>query len=107
MDTSKILELLRTPHNPLPEMPTGRKDAVYFFIDSSYNAERRKQKENSQFWDDRGAWKIVASPLTLFTKIGNKLTSVKLHNEGYVTKKHIDKKSNMLCWCPSLKSMIY
>ena len=100
MDTRKVLELLQNPHTPLSEIPTGRKDAVYFFIDNSYNVERRKQKQHCQFWDDRGAWKKAACPVTLFTTVSNKLTSVKLHNDEYVTEKRIDKKKQYIPLVP-------
>ena len=32
MDTEKIIELMKGPHDLLPEIPVGRKDGMYFFV---------------------------------------------------------------------------
>lgn len=63
MDTKKILELMKGPHILLPEIPN----------DNSENIERRSHDDNSEFWNDSGAWEDASSPSTLFTQVGGKL----------------------------------
>ena len=98
MDTNQILELLKSPHALLPDIPTGRKDGMYFFLDNSDNIERRQHNDHSEFWDDSGAWEGSSSPATLFTEVGGKLISVKFvrideadETKYYCTEKRINK----------------
>ena len=45
MDTKKIIELMKGPHTLLPDIPTGRKDGMFFSLDNGTNAERRRKKK--------------------------------------------------------------
>ena len=99
MDTRTILDLLKAPHSLMEEIPTGRKDGMFYFVNNEENIKRRGNKEHSEFWDDCGAWESGTSPATLFTEVGGKLISVKLYKSLYVTEKRVNKKKEFIQLC--------
>ena len=50
MDTKQILELLKSPHALLPDIPTGRKDGMYFFLDIKPEKNRKTSPSPSVDW---------------------------------------------------------
>ena len=96
MNTRTILDLLKAPHSLMEEIPTGRKDGKFYFINNEENIKRRGNKEHSEFWDDCGAWESGTSQATLFTEVGGKLISVKLYKSLYVTEKRVNKKKEFI-----------
>ena len=98
MDTKQIIELMKASHVLLTEIPKGRKDGMYFLLDNCENIQRRQHNDNSEFWDDIGAWAGASSPATLFTQVNGKLISVKLvkidkndETKYYCTERRINK----------------
>jgi hypothetical protein len=48
--------LCHPPCRVLPQIPVGAKQNVYFLVDDSCNAKRRRAGHSSQFKDDSGTW---------------------------------------------------
>ena len=44
MDTLTILDLLKAPHTLLEEIPTGRKDGMFYFINNEKTSNRMKTR---------------------------------------------------------------
>ncbi len=56
MGLNEILRLLTHTENPLPNIPCGIKENVYFMVDNSQNRERSHQGLCSRFPDDCRGW---------------------------------------------------
>jgi hypothetical protein len=76
MDLDTIVNVFKGPYAVLTDIPTGRKDGMYFVVDNEVNVENRKNGKKSEFWDDCGAWKNASTPSSTFIVINNKLTSI-------------------------------
>ena len=48
MDTKQFLELMKVPHVFLNEIPTGRKDGMYFFLGNSEGIPRHQHKQHTR-----------------------------------------------------------
>lgn len=61
MDLRTITTLIYNAKNPLNQIPTGRKENVFFLINDESNSQRRTGGLRSQHYDDCGAWKSHGS----------------------------------------------
>jgi hypothetical protein len=63
MDLETTLNIFKDPHDVLlDEVPTGRKDGMFYVLDNSINIQKRQSGKRSEFWEDCGAWVGGASP---------------------------------------------
>ena len=76
MSYKEILEILRGPYVALGEIPRGKKENTYFIIDNENNVTRRENGQNTEYWDDCGAYKKGSRPLSLFYKKDGKLINI-------------------------------
>ncbi|CAH1245863.1 PIN4 [Branchiostoma lanceolatum] len=77
---------------PLPSIPRGTKEGVFFIVDNTRNEDRRLQGFKSEFVDDCGAWKTSPSPTTYFIAQPNgTLRSVIRRNKTYCTEKMVSR----------------
>ncbi|KAH3864206.1 hypothetical protein DPMN_027222 [Dreissena polymorpha] len=76
MELQETLAILKGPHVVLQEIPTGRKDGMFFVVDNSDNIIKRANGNNLNFWDDCGSWVEGATPCSTFIEQSGKLTTV-------------------------------
>jgi len=96
----EVYRLLSTVQNTdiVQEVPRGPKENCHFFVANDVNVDRRRNNRSSRFWDDCGAWdrkqgRNVTNVFVKSPQVGQSasLTSVKLHEGKYCTKKRVDK----------------
>ncbi len=76
LTTQKVISLLEDTGDPLPSIPRGRKENVYFIVENGRNVARRAQGRPSAFYDDCGPWGgSGSSPKCLLLK----------HDDGHLT----------------------
>lgn len=61
LDLRSIITLIYNAKNILNQIPTGRKENVFFLINDESNSQRKTRGFNSQHYDDCGAWKSHGS----------------------------------------------
>ncbi len=98
LDSEKLISLLLATGDPLPSIPAGCKENVYFIVENRKNVERRRQGRASVFCDDCGAWdEKGSSPKCFFLKRADgRLLTVfdrRAHGKGYCVQK---KKQNVI-----------
>jgi hypothetical protein len=87
MEMPELLNLFKSPYTVLNEIPTSRKDGMYFIINNEHNVQNRTNGSKSEFWDNCGAWNKAACPIQNFVEVNNKLISVVLRDGLYCTEK--------------------
>lgn len=100
MDIHTTIDTLKRPLYPLPEIPNGRKDGMYFLVNNVSNSEKRQRGGRCEFWDDCGAWKNASSPTTMYVQINDKLISVTKRDGLYCTQKQVDRKKTYVPLLP-------
>ena len=96
LEIDELLNILEGPNFPLKEIPVGRKDGMYFILDDSMNIERRKDKKQSQYWDDSGVWGHSSSPPTPFVLENGKWTSLRLRSGIYCKLRYKNKQEQYI-----------
>ena len=97
MAADTVISMLENPtqSNVCPKIPAGLKENI-FVVNNQVNIERRGCGEQSQFFDDCGAWTGVnggASPATRFIKISaGKYKTVVYRYGKYNKEARLDKK---------------
>ena len=93
MDITTTLQILSGPHTPLEEIPTGRKDGMYFVMDNSLNITKRDNGKRSEFWDDCGAWVGGVTPCSHYIERSGELITIhKRHGLYCVIKQQNNKR---------------
>ncbi|GFO26901.1 hypothetical protein PoB_005340600 [Plakobranchus ocellatus] len=85
LETDKVVQILQrtSVNDTLSEVPRGKKDDVYFFVQNENNKDRRAQGKRSQFWDDRGALECNSTSRSYFLQENEKLRSVTYRQTKY------------------------
>ena len=89
---NEVLDLLTggTLEKIHASVPLGRKENVWFLVDNSDNATRRKTGHKCQYWDDCGAWgngTKASTPSTLYTRQNGHVIHVVKRNGKYCQEK--------------------
>lgn len=64
------------PYTIMSEIPTGRKDGMFFVVDNKVNLDRRMGGKKLEFWNDCGAWVKGASPCSTFIETNGQLNNI-------------------------------
>ena len=96
LKVEEMLYILEGPIFTLQEIPVGRKDGMYFIIDDTINVERRKNNNQSQYWDDCGVWRYSSTPPTPFVFRNDKWRSLRLRRGIYCKLKNKNKQAEYI-----------
>ena len=92
LDTDALLRVL-LDEDPLPCIPIGLKENVYYVIDNSQNIDRRAKGQRSDFTDDCGAW-LPGGPTTksyFISGPNDERKSIQMHKNVFCTMKRVGK----------------
>ena len=93
MSAEEIYEKLNEPNTFLDTIPNGIKENIYFIISDEVNSRRKARGRKPTYADDCGVWdtKLGRTVVTYFVRNeNNSLTSLRLKNGEYSTKKIIN-----------------
>jgi len=90
----KLLELLTESTECDNSIPVGVKNNKYFIIDNTKNVLKRSAGQQSEFWDDCGAWisKSASSPISHFITQNVLCKSVSLRDGQFCVEKQVKNK---------------
>ena len=86
LPTDIVLQIMKGPHVKLPEIPTGRKENVYFVLEKPH-IEKRSNGLHSVFWDDCGAWDKAATPLSTYLMKNGRISTIVEKERKYCVEK--------------------
>ena len=55
-DTEDAIQMIMKATSPLPQVPRGTKENVFFIVDNTQNTARRQNGKKARLWDDCGAY---------------------------------------------------
>ncbi|KAL3892167.1 hypothetical protein ACJMK2_004401 [Sinanodonta woodiana] len=92
MDLRSVMDVMKEQQVVLKEIPSGRKDGMYFIISNVDNIIKRSSGKRSEFWDDCGAWVKCASPSTTFIERNGTLLMIVKRQCVYCVERNVNKK---------------